>query len=70
MHGESRFVQIECQQMKTAVIAAMEQCKAPTPGKLDILVNAAGIEIEKTIEETSTCGVESLVCGQRAPAPS
>ncbi|MEM6406804.1 MAG: SDR family oxidoreductase [Pseudomonadota bacterium] len=33
-------------------IAAMEKVKAET-GKLDILVNAAGIEIEKTIADTS-----------------
>ncbi len=33
-------------------IAAMAQVKAES-GKLDILVNAAGIEIEKTIEDTS-----------------
>jgi len=33
-------------------IAAMERVDAEA-GKLDILVNAAGIEIEKTIEETS-----------------
>ena len=34
------------------VVAAMEQVMAKS-GKLDILVNAAGIEIEKTIEDTS-----------------
>lgn len=34
------------------VIHAMETAKAES-GKLDILVNAAGIEIEKTIEDTS-----------------
>ena len=34
------------------VIAAMDQI-AKGPGKLDILVNAAGIEIEKTIEDTT-----------------
>ena len=34
------------------VIAGMEQVQAKS-GKLDILVNAAGIEIEKTIEDTT-----------------
>ena len=34
------------------VSAAMDQVMAQS-GKLDILVNAAGIEIEKTIEDTS-----------------
>ncbi len=34
------------------VVAAMERVRVDA-GKLDILVNAAGIEIEKTIEETS-----------------
>ena len=34
------------------VIAAMEQVRDER-GKLDILVNAAGIEIEKTVEETT-----------------
>ena len=35
-----------------SVIAAFDHVAAQT-GRLDILVNAAGIEIEKTIEETS-----------------
>jgi len=34
------------------VIAAMDKIAAET-GKLDILINAAGIELEKTIEQTS-----------------
>ena len=37
---------------ETQVIAAMDHI-GEAAGKLDILVNAAGIEIEKTIEETS-----------------
>ena len=37
---------------ETDVIAAMGAVQAQT-GKLDVLVNAAGIEIEKTIEDTS-----------------
>lgn len=47
----SIFLQLDVTQEADAV-AAMEQVGAET-GQLDILVNAAGIEIEKTIEETS-----------------
>ncbi len=47
----SRFVQLDVSQ-ETAVISAMEKVRSEE-GKLDILVNAAGIEIEKTIEETT-----------------
>ncbi|MBO9447520.1 SDR family oxidoreductase [Ruegeria sp. R14_0] len=47
----SVFVKLDVTQEADA-IAAMEQVGA-AEGKLDILVNAAGIEIEKTIEETT-----------------
>lgn len=47
----SRFVQFDVTDEADA-IAAMGCVKAES-GKLDILVNAAGIEIEKTIEDTS-----------------
>ena len=47
----SRFVRLDVTQEGDA-IAAMARIGAED-GKLDILVNAAGIEIEKTIEETS-----------------
>ncbi|WP_170464653.1 SDR family NAD(P)-dependent oxidoreductase [Ruegeria arenilitoris] len=47
----SVFVKLDVTQEADA-IAAMEQVGAAA-GQLDILVNAAGIEIEKTIEETS-----------------
>lgn len=47
----SRFVQMNVAD-EAEVIAAMEQVQAEA-GKLDILVNAAGIEIEKTIEDTT-----------------
>ncbi|WP_170544776.1 SDR family NAD(P)-dependent oxidoreductase [Ruegeria arenilitoris] len=47
----SIFVKLDVTQEADA-IAAMEQVGADT-GQLDILVNAAGIEIEKTIEETT-----------------
>ncbi|WP_170429211.1 SDR family NAD(P)-dependent oxidoreductase [Ruegeria arenilitoris] len=47
----SVFVKLDVTQEADA-IAAMEQVGAEA-GQLDILVNAAGIEIEKTIEETS-----------------
>ena len=47
----SHFAKLDVTQEADAV-AAMERVKAEA-GKLDILVNAAGIEIEKTIEETS-----------------
>ncbi|WP_291726648.1 SDR family oxidoreductase [Leisingera sp. F5] len=47
----SRFVQMNVAD-EAAVQAAMAQVRTAC-GKLDILVNAAGIEIEKTIEETS-----------------
>jgi dihydroanticapsin dehydrogenase len=47
----SIFVNLDVTQEEDA-IAAMEQVSSDT-GKLDILVNAAGIEIEKTIEETT-----------------
>ncbi|WP_424833191.1 SDR family NAD(P)-dependent oxidoreductase [Ruegeria sp.] len=47
----SIFVKLDVTQ-EADVIAAMDQV-AEDLGTLDILVNAAGIEIEKTIEETS-----------------
>ncbi|WP_035920399.1 SDR family NAD(P)-dependent oxidoreductase [Leisingera aquimarina] len=47
----SRFVQMNVAD-EAAVQDAMAQVRSAC-GKLDILVNAAGIEIEKTIEETS-----------------
>ena len=47
----SHFVKLDVTQEADA-IAAMETVGAEA-GKLDILVNAAGIEIEKTIEETT-----------------
>ena len=47
----STFVKLDVTQ-ESASIAAMEQV-GEEAGQLDILVNAAGIEIEKTIEETS-----------------
>ncbi len=47
----SHFVKLDVTQEADA-IAAMEQISAEA-GQLDILVNAAGIEIEKTIEDTT-----------------
>jgi NAD(P)-dependent dehydrogenase (short-subunit alcohol dehydrogenase family) len=47
----SQFAKLDVTKESDA-IAAMERVRAEV-GKLDILVNAAGIEIEKTIEETS-----------------
>lgn len=47
----SIFVKLDVTREEDA-IAAMETVRS-AEGKLDILVNAAGIEIEKTIEETS-----------------
>ncbi|MCG7522186.1 SDR family NAD(P)-dependent oxidoreductase [Ruegeria sp. Ofav3-42] len=47
----STFVKLDVTQ-ETDAVAAMEQVRAEA-GQLNILVNAAGIEIEKTIEETS-----------------
>ncbi len=47
----SRFIKLDVTSEQDA-IAAMEQV-ATEEGKLDILVNAAGIEIEHTIEHTS-----------------
>nr|WP_319384137.1 SDR family oxidoreductase [uncultured Roseibium sp.] len=47
----SRFLRLDVTSEADAV-AAMEQVREED-GKLDILVNAAGIEIEKTIEDTS-----------------
>lgn len=47
----SRFVRLDVTSEPEA-LAAMAQVREDH-GKLDILVNAAGIEIEKTIEETS-----------------
>lgn len=49
--GLSRFVALDVTS-EAAAIAAMGQV-GDEAGRLDILVNAAGIEIEKTIEETS-----------------
>lgn len=47
----SQFAKLDVTKESDA-FAAMERVRAEV-GKLDILVNAAGIEIEKTIEETS-----------------
>jgi NAD(P)-dependent dehydrogenase (short-subunit alcohol dehydrogenase family) len=47
----SRFIRMDVAD-EDAVKAAMAQVRADC-GKLDILVNAAGIEIEKTIEDTT-----------------
>ena len=47
----SAFVRLDVTQEADA-IAAMERVRTDH-GRLDVLVNAAGIEIEKTIEETS-----------------
>ena len=47
----ARFVQMDVTD-EASVRAAMDQV-ATQQGKLDILVNAAGIEIEKTIEDTT-----------------
>ena len=47
----SIFVKLDVTQEADA-IAAMDRVKSEA-GKLDILVNAAGIEIEKTVEETT-----------------
>jgi NAD(P)-dependent dehydrogenase (short-subunit alcohol dehydrogenase family) len=49
--GAARFVQLDVAD-ETAVKAAMEHVSAQSR-HLDILVNAAGIEIEKTIEHTT-----------------
>ncbi|WP_171205051.1 SDR family NAD(P)-dependent oxidoreductase [Ruegeria sp. HKCCA0235A] len=49
--ADSRFLRLDVTSEPEA-IAAMERIKTEH-GKLDILVNAAGIEIEKTIEDTS-----------------
>lgn len=51
VEAASRFVRLDVTSEPEAT-AAMEQVREEH-GKLDILVNAAGIEIEKTIEETS-----------------
>ena len=50
-HDDSRFLRLDVSREEEA-IAAMERLRAEH-GKLDILVNAAGIEIEKTIEDTT-----------------
>lgn len=47
----SQFVKLDVTQEADA-IAAMDHVRS-VHGKLDILVNAAGIEIEKTVEETT-----------------
>ncbi|MEM7599131.1 MAG: SDR family oxidoreductase [Pseudomonadota bacterium] len=49
--GVSRFLQLDVTS-EDSVTAAMARV-GDEEGRLDILVNAAGIEIEKTIEETS-----------------
>lgn len=49
--AEGRFLRLDVTSEEEA-ISAMDQVRTEH-GKLDILVNAAGIEIEKTIEETS-----------------
>ncbi len=50
-HDASRFVRLDVTSEEEAV-AAMDRVRAEH-GRLDVLVNAAGIEIEKTIEETT-----------------
>ncbi|MDJ0626776.1 MAG: SDR family oxidoreductase [Rhodobacter sp.] len=50
-HDDSRFLRLDVSREDEA-IAAMDRVRAEH-GQLDILVNAAGIEIEKTIEETT-----------------
>lgn len=47
----STFIKLDVT-LEADAIAAMDHVKA-AHGKLDILVNAAGIEIEKTVEETT-----------------
>ncbi len=49
--GDGAFLTLDVSQ-EAEVIAAMEEV-GEAQGKLDVLVNAAGIEIEKTIEDTS-----------------
>lgn len=49
--GTSRFLRLDVTD-EASVKAAMDQVEQ-AHGKLEILVNAAGIEIEKTIEETT-----------------
>ena len=51
VEADSRFLRLDVTSEPEA-IAAMAHVRAQH-GKLDVLVNAAGIEIEKTIEETS-----------------
>ena len=46
------FIQLDVTS-EDSVRAAFDHVAATADGRLDILVNAAGIEIEKTIEETS-----------------
>jgi len=50
-HDDSRFLRLDVANEDEAV-AAMDRVRAEH-GKLDVLVNAAGIEIEKTIEDTT-----------------
>jgi NAD(P)-dependent dehydrogenase (short-subunit alcohol dehydrogenase family) len=50
-HDDSRFLRLDVSSEDEA-IAAMDRVRAEH-GRLDILVNAAGIEIEKTIEQTT-----------------
>ncbi len=50
-HDDSRFLRLDVSSEHEAV-AAMDRVRVEQ-GRLDILVNAAGIEIEKTIEETT-----------------
>lgn len=49
--NDAHFMQLDVTS-EASVIAMMEHIKS-ADGKLDVLINAAGIEIEKTIEDTS-----------------
>lgn len=49
--SDGRFVRLDVTSEEEAIVAMAEVEK--TSGKLDILVNAAGIELEKTIEHTT-----------------
>ncbi|MEM7076610.1 MAG: SDR family oxidoreductase [Pseudomonadota bacterium] len=51
VHEDGRFLRLDVTSEDEA-IAAMDRVRSEQ-GKLDVLVNAAGIEIEKTIEDTS-----------------
>jgi len=49
--SQSQFIRLDVSS-EESVVAAMEEVRRRV-GKLDILVNAAGIEIEKTMEDTT-----------------